>query len=119
MTTSIRDVFKRTPMIYVDYSALELRLMRHYHLDFSSIYGMKKLPYDPGDYIRTKTGPRDLRVCTSGKRWRATDPDHSRLQIRVRRPGSRKSHWSWADRWVRASPLEALAAQAEDIHEKC
>ena len=108
---SLRDLYLPASMLSADYSAIEIRLMEQYGI---SGYGVKKLPYRSGDYIRTKEGDKDLRVCLASRRWRWIDEDHTRLQIKVRRPGKSKSHWSWADRWVKASPLEALAAQAAE-----
>jgi len=105
-------------LMQLDFASIEIRVARLYGIDPGKPYDMiGKLAYEPGDYIRTKDGSKDLRICTGGGRWRTVDTDHSRLQVRVRKPGSRKSHWTWADRWVKASPLEALAAQAEDQHE--
>ena len=116
MTPSLREAYKQHSQLglNVDYSALELRILKLYNIDPPNPYGMKHIPYNVGDYVRTKDGSKDLRIRTEGHRWKKTKTDPMRLQIRVRTPGSRKSHWSWADRWVKASPLEALAAQAAE-----
>lgn len=77
-------------------------------------------PFEEGDLIVRTFQDGTMRACkvSAVSACRISPSPRSgkkpgwRWRIKAKVLGARKGHWTWADLWRRASPLELLAAQA-------